>query len=85
MAACARRHVRIAKTDDGTAVVTDLSELDHDGRIAELTRMLAGRPDSASGAVHAAELLDAAAADAARPAAAEPRPAKPRRREPAKT
>ncbi|HCB34893.1 MAG TPA: DNA repair protein RecN [Acidimicrobiaceae bacterium] len=85
VAACARRHVRIAKTDDGTAVVTDLSELDHDGRIAELTRMLAGRPDSASGAVHAAELLDAAAADAARPAAAEPRPAKPRRREPAKT
>ncbi len=59
--AFASHHVAVRKTDDGTTVASDVFELGHDERVAELTRMLAGMPDSSSGRIHASELLAAAA------------------------
>ena len=50
-------HVRVTK-ERGTA---SLEVLDHDQRIAELSRMLAGLADSAGALSHAEELLDEAA------------------------
>ncbi|HEX6230437.1 MAG TPA: DNA repair protein RecN [Actinomycetota bacterium] len=58
IAAFADRHVRVEK-HGGSASVT---VLDGPGRVAELTRMLAGLPGSEAAATHAEELL----ADAAR-------------------
>jgi DNA repair protein RecN (Recombination protein N) len=53
IASFADRHVLVAK-DDGRAGVT---VLDDAGRVAELTRMLAGLPGSEAAAIHAEELL----------------------------
>jgi DNA repair protein RecN (Recombination protein N) len=61
IACFAERHLRVAK-DGGTATVV---VLDDDERIAEISRMLSGLPDSDAAAVHAEELLAQAAASRA--------------------
>lgn len=61
VAAFADQHVVITKKDDGVGVLSSASQLDHDSRVVELARMLAGRPDSAAGREHASELLVMAA------------------------
>jgi DNA repair protein RecN (Recombination protein N) len=53
IAAFADRHVRVRKRD-GTASV---EVLDDAGRVAELSRMLSGLPESEAAATHAEELL----------------------------
>ena len=58
IACFADRHVRVAK-DGGTATV---EVLDDDERVAEISRMLSGLPESESAASHAEELLAEAAA-----------------------
>ena len=57
IACFADQHVRVTK-EDGMA---RLEVLDHDQRVAELSRMLAGLADSAGAVSHAEELLDEAA------------------------
>jgi DNA repair protein RecN (Recombination protein N) len=66
VAAYADAQVSIVKHDDGTTTRTEAAVLDADDRIVELTRMLAGRPDSETGREHARELLEAARAARAR-------------------
>lgn len=61
VAACADHQVNIVKSVRGKATVTELHQLDRDGRVVELARMLAGSPDSDNARAHAAELLAAAA------------------------
>jgi DNA repair protein RecN (Recombination protein N) len=60
VAAWADAQVSIVKHDDGVTTRTDASVLETEHRVVELTRMLAGRPDSETGRDHARELLDAA-------------------------
>ncbi len=65
VAAFADQHVLVEKSSDGAVTSSGLSALDESGRVRELTRMLAGLADSESGALHAKELLAAAAASKA--------------------
>jgi DNA repair protein RecN (Recombination protein N) len=67
VAAFADNHLAVAKSDDGTITSSGVIRLDHDGRVRELSRMLAGLEDSEFGQAHAAELLAMAAEQAARP------------------
>lgn len=60
VAACADAQVSIVKHDDGVTTRTEAAVLGAEDRVVELTRMLAGRPDSETGREHARELLDAA-------------------------
>lgn len=62
VAAYADRHLVVRKSGDGTVTASDVVTLDDDGRIRELSRMLAGLEDSALARAHAEELLAAAAA-----------------------
>ena len=65
VAAFADRQVRVEKREvDGRTVAT-ATELDADTRVAELSRMLSGRPDSETARDHAAELLQMATAERA--------------------
>jgi DNA repair protein RecN (Recombination protein N) len=57
IAAYAERHFYILKEESGGRTVTRVRQLDHEERIEELARMLAGRVDAASLA-HARELLE---------------------------
>lgn len=61
VAAFADHHFRVLKNDDGQVTHSDVVELDDDGRVTELSRMLAGQQDSESARAHAAELIDMAA------------------------
>lgn len=61
VAAFADHHVQIAKSTDGEVTAATIRELDEAERIAELTRLLSGLPDSAHGNAHAEELLALAA------------------------
>jgi len=61
VAACADHQVTIVKSVKGKTTLTELHQLDPDGRVVELARMLAGSPDSDNARAHAAELLAAAA------------------------
>lgn len=63
VAAFAINQVAVRKSEDNLTVASDVTTLSEAERVTELTRMLAGRPDSDSGRKHAAELLAAAAAD----------------------
>jgi DNA repair protein RecN (Recombination protein N) len=67
VAAFADNHLVVAKSDDGTITSSGVIRLDHEGRVRELSRMLAGLEDSEFGQAHAAELLAMAADQAARP------------------
>ena len=65
VAAYADRHLVVVKaTDraDGAVTRSGVTTLDHDGRIGELARMLAGQEGSGTARAHAEELLAAAAA-----------------------
>jgi DNA repair protein RecN (Recombination protein N) len=66
VAAFADNHLVIAKASDGTITSSGVIRLDHDARVKELSRMLAGLEDSEFGQAHAAELLALAAEQAAR-------------------
>jgi DNA repair protein RecN (Recombination protein N) len=67
VAAFADNHLVVAKSSDGTITSTSVIRLDHEARVRELSRMLAGLEDSEFGQAHAAELLAMAADQAARP------------------
>jgi len=66
VAAFADNHLVVAKANDGRITSSGVIRLDHDGRVRELSRMLAGMEDSEFGQAHAAELLALAAEQAAR-------------------
>jgi DNA repair protein RecN (Recombination protein N) len=61
VAAYADDHVQVAKQSDEHATVSQVSVLDHEQRVIELSRMLSGQPDSATARRHAEELLLTAA------------------------
>jgi len=67
VAAFADNHLVVAKSSDGTVTSSGVIRLDHDARVRELSRMLAGLEDSEFGQAHAAELLAMAAEQAAKP------------------
>ncbi len=58
VAARATDHLLVEKMTSGASTSTVVTAQEREGRIVELTRMLAGHPDSESGRRHAAELLD---------------------------
>jgi DNA repair protein RecN (Recombination protein N) len=61
VAALARCHYLIEKLSDSDATVTRLSKMTDDMVVAELCRMLGGRPDDAEVMAHARQLRDRAA------------------------
>ncbi len=65
VAAFADTHLVVEKTSDGSVVHSGISKLDAEGRVRELSRMLAGLENSEFGRAHAGELLAAAAAERA--------------------
>jgi DNA repair protein RecN (Recombination protein N) len=65
VAAFADCHLVVEKSDTGAVVSSGITRLDDEGRIRELSRMLAGLEDSEFGRAHASELLAAAAAERA--------------------
>jgi DNA repair protein RecN (Recombination protein N) len=67
VAAFADNHLVVSKSSDGSITSTSVIRLDHEARVRELSRMLAGLEDSEFGQAHAAELLAMAADQAARP------------------
>jgi DNA repair protein RecN (Recombination protein N) len=60
VAAFADRHVVVAKSSDGSVTTSGLEILDGEGRVRELSRMLAGLEESETAMAHAQELLDVA-------------------------
>jgi DNA repair protein RecN (Recombination protein N) len=60
VAAFADHHVVVVKSSDGTVTTAGLGPLDDEGRVRELSRMLAGLEDSETARAHAQELLDEA-------------------------
>jgi DNA repair protein RecN (Recombination protein N) len=65
VAAFADTHLVVEKSDTGAVVSSGITRLDEEGRVRELSRMLAGLEDSEYGRAHAGELLAAAAAERA--------------------
>ena len=65
VAAFADRHYVVHKSDDGSVTTSGVACLDSEGRVRELSRMLAGLEDSTSAAAHAEELLELAERDRA--------------------
>jgi DNA repair protein RecN (Recombination protein N) len=61
VAALARRHYLIDKVSDAEGTVTRLSVVEGDAVVAELCRMLGGRPGDAEAMAHARDLRDRAA------------------------
>jgi DNA repair protein RecN (Recombination protein N) len=62
VAAFADQHVLVRKASDGSVTTSGLTVLDDEGRVRELSRMLAGLEDSETAVAHAQELLDVAQA-----------------------
>ncbi len=60
VAACAGRHVVVEKSEAGGSAAVRLRAVRGEDRLAELSRMLSGSPQSASARQHAQELLAAA-------------------------
>lgn len=60
VAAFAQNHFVVHKSSLSGQVTTSVSEVKGEERTREITRMLSGLPDSASGAAHAEELLEMA-------------------------
>jgi DNA repair protein RecN (Recombination protein N) len=60
VAAFADRHVVVQKSQDGRVTTSGLTLLDDEGRVGELSRMMAGLEDSETARAHAQELLEAA-------------------------
>jgi DNA repair protein RecN (Recombination protein N) len=67
VAAFADNHLVVTKSSDGSITSTSVIRLDHEARVRELSRMLAGLEDSEFGQAHAAELLAMAADQSSRP------------------
>lgn len=65
VAAFADRQVRVEKKEEDGRTIATATELDRDTRVAELSRMLSGRPDSETARDHAAELLQMASSERA--------------------
>jgi DNA repair protein RecN (Recombination protein N) len=65
VAAFADQHLQVVKADDGTVTRSGVVALDDEGRVAELSRMMAGH-DSGLARGHAEELLASASSDKAR-------------------
>jgi DNA repair protein RecN (Recombination protein N) len=63
VAAFADQHLVVEKSNDGRVTRSGVTALDNDGRVRELSRMLAGLEDSELGRAHAEELLAIAAAE----------------------
>ncbi|GAA3508367.1 DNA repair protein RecN [Actinomadura keratinilytica] len=61
VAAFADQHLLVEKADDGSVTRSGVTVLDREGRVRELSRMLAGLEDSELGRAHAEELLQMAA------------------------
>jgi DNA repair protein RecN (Recombination protein N) len=61
VAAFADHQVAVRKRERGGRTVAEIVPLDDAGRVVELSRMLSGLPESATGRHHAEELLTAAA------------------------
>jgi len=61
VAAHGSSHLVVDKTSDGTVTASGIHAVDGNERVQELSRMLAGLPDSETGLAHAAELLASAA------------------------
>jgi DNA repair protein RecN (Recombination protein N) len=53
----------VAKSEDGRVTTSGLTVLDEEGRVRELSRMLAGLEDSDTARAHAEELLATARAE----------------------
>jgi len=60
VAACADTQVVVVKADDGAVTTAQANVVDGDDRVVELSRMLAGTPESATTRRAAAELLETA-------------------------
>ena len=60
VAAFADRHLVVTKDDDGRVTRSGVRHVDEGGRVAELSRMLAGLEGSRLARAHAAELLEVA-------------------------
>jgi DNA repair protein RecN (Recombination protein N) len=67
VAAFADTHLVVEKANDGSVTRSGIARLDQDGRVRELSRMLAGLENSEFGRAHAEELLAAAAAERSGP------------------
>ncbi|HET6562805.1 MAG TPA: DNA repair protein RecN [Marmoricola sp.] len=63
VAAFADHHVVVTKSEDGRVTTSGLTVLDEEGRVRELSRMLAGLEDSDTARAHAEELLATARAE----------------------
>jgi len=63
VAAFAQRHYRVVKSDDGSVTTSGVQVLDTDGRVHEMSRMLAGLEGSTTAEAHARELLAMATAE----------------------
>jgi DNA repair protein RecN (Recombination protein N) len=63
VAAFADTHLVVEKASDGSVISSGITRLDDEGRVRELSRMLAGLEDSEFGRAHAGELLAAAGAE----------------------
>ncbi|CAL9567457.1 DNA repair protein RecN [Streptomyces sp. enrichment culture] len=61
VAAFADRHLVVEKTNDGSVTRSGVQSVHGEGRVRELSRMLAGQEDSALARAHAEELLATAA------------------------
>lgn len=61
VAAFATNHLTVVKGSDGAVTASSVRQLTGQERIAEMTRLLSGLPDSESGLEHARELLELAA------------------------
>jgi DNA repair protein RecN (Recombination protein N) len=64
VAAFADNHLVVSKSSDGSITSTSVIRLDHEARVRELSRMLAGLEESEFGQAHAAELLAMARVEA---------------------
>jgi DNA repair protein RecN (Recombination protein N) len=65
VAAFADAHLVVEKAGDGSVTSSGVTRMGEQGRVRELSRMLAGLEDSEFGRAHASELLAAAAAERA--------------------
>jgi DNA repair protein RecN (Recombination protein N) len=66
VAAFADRHHVVVRGGDGSVTTSGVTALDEEGRLRELSRMLAGLEDSETAIAHASELVALARADRAR-------------------
>jgi DNA repair protein RecN (Recombination protein N) len=74
VAAFADHQVTVRKQERGGRTVAEVAPLADSDRVVELSRMLSGRPESATGRHHAEELLTAAARERGRYGAPPPSP-----------